>query len=311
LIRDVPIARVTPDDEAIEDMRFLITGARGMMGRALSAQAEEQGHEVWPTDIERLAHDPQDRIDVTDAAGLDRAVANFRPDAVFHLAAMTQVDDCEKRPEEAYAINAVGTRNVALLCRRHELDLVYISTGSIFAGSKPTPYHEFDDPAPASVYARSKWAGEVAVRELVPHHYVVRAGWMFGGGAEDKKFVAKMIELARGRDVLRAVDDKFGSPCYTRDISRRCLELLQTGHYGTFHAANDGMCSRYEMARAIVEFAGVRDCRVDPCSSAEFPLPAPRPRMEAMDGLHARLIGLRPQPHWRDALRDYIETVLL
>lgn len=282
-----------------------------MMGRDLCALAEEQGHEIWPTDIERLAHDPEDRIDVTDAAGLDRAVADFRPDAVLHLAAMTQVDECEKRPDEAYAVNAVGTRNVALLCRRHRLDLVYVSTGSVFAGTKPTPYHEFDDPGPESVYARSKWAGEIAVRELVPHHYVVRAGWMFGGGPEDKKFVAKMIDLARERDVLRAVDDKFGSPCWTRDIGRRCLELLQTGRYGTYHAANEGMCSRYEMARSIVEFAGITDCRVEPCSSAEFPLPAPRPRMEAMDGMHARLIGLPPQPHWRNALREYVETVLL
>ncbi len=292
-------------------MRFLITGARGMMGRDLCALAEAQGHEVWPTDIERLAHDPEDRIDVTDTTRLERAVADFRPDAVLHLAAMTQVDDCETRPAEAYAVNAVGTRNVALLCRRHELDLAYVSTGSVFDGTKPTPYHEFDDPSPGSVYARSKWAGEVAVRELVGHHYVVRAGWMFGGGPDDKKFVAKMIDLARERDVLRAVDDKFGSPCSTRDISRRCLELLQTGRYGTYHAANEGMCSRYEMARAIVEFAGITDCRVEPCSSAEFPLPAPRPRMEAMEGLHARLIGLPPQPHWRDALREYIETVLL
>ena len=292
-------------------MRFLITGARGMMGRDLSAVAESAGHETWPTDIERLAHDPEDKIDVTDFAGLGRAIEDFQPDAVFHLAAMTQVDDCERFPDEAWRVNAVGTRNVALHCRRHGLDLVYISTGSVFDGTKPAPYHEFDVPNPQSVYARSKWEGECAVRELVPHHYIVRAGWMFGGGPEDKKFVAKMIDLARDRDVLRAVDDKFGAPCYTRDISRRCLELLGTGRHGTYHGANEGWCSRFEMAQAIVEFAGVTTCRVEPCSSTEFPLPAPRPRMEAIEGLHSRLIGLEPQPHWRDALRGYIESVLL
>ncbi len=292
-------------------MRVLITGARGMMGRDLSAVAEELGHEVWPTDVERLARDPEDRIDVTDRSATDGAVESFHPDAVFHLAAMTHVDDCERRPEEAYRINAIGTQNVALACRRRGLPLVYISTGSVFDGEKATPYHEFDTPNPRSVYSRSKWAGELFVRRLVPEHFIVRAGWMFGGGPEDKKFVAKMIDLARERDVLKAVDDKFGTPCYTRDISRRCFELLETGRFGTYHGANSGYCSRFEMARAIVEFAQVPNCRVEPCSSAEFPLPAPRPRMEAIEGLAARLIGLPDARPWRDALEDYIKSVLL
>jgi dTDP-4-dehydrorhamnose reductase len=292
-------------------MKILITGARGMMGRDLSRIAEESGRDVWPTDVERLVHDPADRIDVTDFADVARAMDHFGPDLVMHLAAMTQVDDCEKRPEEAWLANAVGTRNVALHCRSRGIPMVYISTGSVFDGSKATPYHEFDVPNPQSVYARSKYDGEHAVRELVPEHYIVRAGWMFGGGPEDKKFVAKMIELARDRDELRAVDDKFGAPCYTVDISRRCLELIDTGRYGTYHAANEGYCSRFEMAQAIVEFAGIQSCKVSPCSSTEFPLPAPRPRMEAIEGMHAKLIGLAPQPHWRDALKGYIESVLL
>ena len=290
-------------------MRILITGARGMMGRDLGALAESWGHEVWPTDVQQLRQDPQDHIDVRDFEGLGRALDRFRPDAVFHLAAMTQVDECERRPEGAYLVNSVATQSVALHCRRHEVQLVYISTGSIFDGSKPVPYHEFDIPNPLSVYARSKWQGEIFVRSLVPQHYIVRAGWMFGGGAEDKKFVARMIDLAREREVLRAVDDKFGSPCYTSDISRRCLELLATGRYGTYHAANSGYCSRFEMAAAIVEYAGITSCRVEPCSSAEFPLPAPRPRLEAIDGLAARLIGLPDQRHWRDALREYVARI--
>ena len=292
-------------------MKILITGARGMMGRDLTQLAEDQGHEAWPTDVERLVHDPADRIDVTDFDDFGHSIDRFKPEIVFHLAAMTQVDDCERRPEEAWLANTAGTRNVALHCRRLGIPMLYISTGSVFDGTKATPYHEFDIPNPQSIYARSKWEGELAVRELVPEHWIVRAGWMFGGGPEDKKFVAKMIELARERDVLRAVDDKFGAPCYTVDISRRCLELVSGSRFGTYHAANEGFCSRYEMAQAIVEFAGIKDCTVEPCSSAEFPLPAPRPRMEAIDGMQARIIGMAPQPHWRDALRGYIEAVLL
>lgn len=289
-------------------MRLLITGARGMMGQDLAALAASAGHEVWATDVERLVHDPADHLDVGDFEGLGRALDRFQPDAVLHLAAMTDVDGCERHPDQAYRVNTVGTQNVAVHCQRQDLTLLYISTGSVFDGTKSTPYHEFDDPRPRSVYSRSKWQGEVIVRDLVPRHYVVRAGWMFGGGPEDKKFVAKMIELARERDVLRAVDDKVGSPCYTRDISARCLELLATGRYGTYHAANEGACSRYEMAAAIVEAAGIRTCRVEPCSSAEFPLPAPRPRNEAMTGLHARLVGLDSMRDWREALVEYVRT---
>jgi dTDP-4-dehydrorhamnose reductase len=311
--RSIPQGRNDGENDLVvtreeSKVRLLITGARGMMGRDLSALAEAAGHEIWTTDVARLVHDPEDSVDVADFDGLGRAFDTFRPEAVLHLAAMTNVDDCERFPEQAYAVNTVGTRNVALHCRRRDIELLYISTGSVFDGTKTTPYHEFDDPNPLSVYSRSKWQGERAVRDLVPRHYVVRAGWMFGGGAEDKKFVAKMIDLARERDVLRAVDDKFGSPCYTRDISARCLELLATGRYGTYHAANEGFCSRYEMAAAIVEAAGVDTCRVEPCSSAEFPLPAPRPRWEVITGLHARLIGLAPMRGWREALREYVQS---
>jgi len=118
-------------------MRLLITGAQGMMGRDLRDLAETAGHEVWPTDVERLARDPEDRLDVTDFEGFGRAVDGFRPDAILHLAAMTHVDNCELDPERAYAVNTVGTQNVALHCRSRELPLVYISTGSVFDGTKP------------------------------------------------------------------------------------------------------------------------------------------------------------------------------
>lgn len=292
-------------------MRLLISGAQGMMGRDLRSLAEAAGHEVWPTDVERLVRDPEDRLDVRSYSEVSDAIDRYAPDAFLHLAALTDVDRCETEPEEAWKVNAMATESIAQLCHERDLVMVYISTGSVFAGDKPTPYHEYDRPAPVSVYSRSKYAGEEAVRRLVPHHYIVRAGWMFGGGPEDKKFVAKMIELARGREVLRAVDDKFGAPTYTRDISGRVLELLGTGRFGTYHAANEGWCSRYEMAQAIVEAAGITSCRVEPCSSAEFPLPAHRPRCEAIEGLRARLIGLEPMRPWRVALEDYIQNSLL
>ena len=289
-------------------MKILITGAQGMTGRDLRVVAQAQGHEVWATDVEGLMRDPEDWLDITSPSDLDSAIERFHPDAIFHLAARTNVDGCERDPEDAWRVNAAGTENVALACRRASIPMLYVSTGSVFSGDKPTPYHEFDTPQPLSIYSRAKYAGEEAVRRWVPEHFIVRAGWMFGGGAEDKKFVAKMIEAARTNGMLRAVDDKFGSPTFTRDFSDRCLEIFSTGRFGTYHAANEGWCSRFEMARAIVEYAAVENCRVEACSSAQFPLAAHRPRLEALENLRSRLIGLQPMRPWREALKDYITT---
>jgi dTDP-4-dehydrorhamnose reductase len=289
-------------------MRLLITGARGMMGRDLRTAAEAAGQEVWATDIAKLERDPENRLDVTQYQNLVEGIRRFQPDWVLHLAALTDVDGCERNPADAWQVNAMGTESLATLCHERGCGLLYVSTGSVFPGDKITPYHEFDSPAPVSVYARSKFAGEESVRRLVAKHYIVRAGWMFGGGPEDKKFVAKMIERARTSELLLAVNDKTGSPTYTADIAARCLELLSTERFGTYHGANEGACTRFEMAEVILKAAGIKSCRVEPCSSAEFPLAAFRPSSEALEGLRARLIGLPPMRGWREALGEYVET---
>jgi len=289
-------------------MRLLITGARGMMGRDLRAAAEAAGHEVWGTDIAKLEKDPKDRLDISAHEAVAEALDRFQPDWVLHLAALTDVDHCERVPEDAWRVNALGTESLAMLCRDRDCGLLYVSTGSVFPGDKNLPYHEFDSPGPVIVYARSKYLGEESVRRLVARHYVVRAGWMFGGGPEDKKFVAKLIERARESELLLAVDDKTGSPTYTVDIARRCLELLSTERFGTYHAANEGACTRFEMAQAILQAAGIENCEVRPCSSAQFPLAAFRPTSEAIEGLRAKLIGLAPMRDWRVALSEYVQT---
>ncbi len=132
-------------------MRLLVTGARGMMGQDFCRLANERGHETWPTDVTRLVHDPEDHMDIRDAGKMEKAFRDYGPEFVCHLAALTNVDGCEQDPEEAYAVNTVGTQNVALLCRRFDVPMLYISTGSVLPGDKPTPYDEFDDPGPRSV----------------------------------------------------------------------------------------------------------------------------------------------------------------
>lgn len=280
-------------------MKILVTGGRGMLGSDLQEVVRQAGHECLITDI--------DDLDVRQHEVVRKRILDERPDVVLHLAALTNVDDCEKHPAEAYRTNTIGTHNVALACLESGAALVYISTISIFGGAKCEPYTEFDAPAPVSAYADSKYQGELIVRQLLQRFYIVRAGWMFGGGTEDKKFVAKIIDLARTRDTLQIVDDKFGSPTYTVDIAGGILSLLETGLYGIYHMVNTGgYCSRFELAQAILDYAGVTTCRLEPVNSASFPLPAPRPRMEAAINYSLELHGLNWMRPWREALKAYI-----
>jgi dTDP-4-dehydrorhamnose reductase len=284
--------------------KVLVTGANGMLGSDLCEIFKEKGHQVIGTDLETL--------DVCDYEAVQATVIQIDPDFVIHLAGMTDVDNCEKEPEKAFRINTIGTQHVALACQKTRALLVHLSTLSVFDGTKCESYTEFDTPNPKSWYSLSKYRGELVVEKLLNQYYIVRAGWMFGGGLEDKKFVAKIMDLASMNDSINVVDDKFGSPTYTRDISRGIERLIKTGLYGTYHMVNTGdYCSRFEFAQAILKYAGITTCAVHPVSSASFPLLAPRPRMEAARNYSLELQGWNWMPIWRDSLEHYIETALL
>lgn len=284
--------------------KVLVTGANGMMGTDLCRILEERGCDVTATDIEEM--------DVRDRDLVQDTVNKIQPQTVFHLAALTNVDDCEKMPDESFLTNTIGTQNIALACQSIDATMVYISTISVFDGLNCEPYTEFDTPNPQSWYSRSKYQGELIVEKLLSKYYIARAGWMFGGGAEDKKFVAKMIDLAKARDLLKVVDDKYGSPTYTADIASGVERLTHTGLYGTYHMVNSGgYCNRYEFAQKILEYAHISSCELQPVSSAEFPLPAPRPNMEAARNYNLELRGLDWMQPWESALQEYVETTLL
>ncbi len=273
-----------------------------MLGQALVPIFRGR-YEVFPTDLEEC--------DVRNAELVKDEICSCNPRFVLHLAAMTDVDGCERDPDEAYRTNTIGTRNVAIACQHCDATMVYINTGSVYNGTKPTPYIEFDTPDPQSVYAKSKYQGEMIVRDMLSKFFIFYAGWMFGGGSDDKKFVAKIIELARKKRELKIVDDKFGSPTYTTDLAGAAFDFIETGLYGKYHCVNIGCASRFEVAGEILRIAGIDQCRLVPVSSAEFPLPAPRPRMEALRNYHFELLGMNPLREWREALADYIRSTLV
>jgi dTDP-4-dehydrorhamnose reductase len=295
-------------------MKILLTGAAGMLASAIMREIESEGLRVFgsivkigKSDIHLRLADIQ-KVDVCVLKDVSDWAKSEKPDFIFHLAAETNVDLCEKNPEHAYRTNYIGTENVALVCQKHDIPLLYISTGAVFSGRSCEPYTEFDDPEPVNVYGRSKLAGEIAVQRFVKKYFIIRAGWMIGGWEIDKKFVFKIVkQLLEGREEIHAVNDKFGSPTFTADFAKSLLPLIKTQRYGLYHMVNKGSASRYDIAVKIAEFMNLnKSVRVNPVNTAEFPLPAPRPRSEMLRNCHLDLIGMNDMPHWEDALRRYI-----
>lgn len=279
--------------------RIYITGAKGMLGKA-AIPVFGSRYEIFPRDFSET--------DVRDADAIIGEITGVKPRFVLHLAAMTDVDACEDNEDEAYRVNALGTRNVALACQRCDAVMLYVSTGMVYDGRKETPYTEFDPISPVNAYARSKYQGELMMKDLLSRYYTFYSCWLFGGGLDDKKFVAKIIKRARGTAELRVVNDKFGSPTYTVDLARGIFGFAESGLYGKYHCVNTGCVNRLEMSREILKAAGIENCRLVGVSSDEFPLSAPRPRMEAMRNYSFELLGLHPMRGWKEALDEYIST---
>lgn len=287
-------------------MKVLITGAAGMLGAAVVDRLRYEKCAVVAT--ARRSGGKFIAMDIGDWQGVMRMIKDCAPDLVLHLAAETDVDRCERETDHAYAINAFGTENVARACAESGAVMAYISTGNVFDGEKIGPYTEYDQPGSINAYGQSKLAGERIVEQILNEYFIFRAGWMVGGWEIDKKFVYKMVQLCRTESELKVVDDKFGSPTFTGDFAAVMMSVVATRRYGLYHLANRGAASRWEIACEIVRLLGKEgEIAVTPVSSAEFPLPAPRPRSEMLRNLKLELLGLDPMPEWRESLRQYIE----
>lgn len=282
-------------------MRVLVTGAGGMLAQAVLPALAAADHVVTP--CTRAA------LDVTRAADVRRAVRDARPDWVCHLAAYTDVDGCESEPERALLVNGLGSRNVAAAAAEAGAAVLAVSSDYVFPGDDPAPRREYDPVGPVSVYGRSKWAGEQAVRELNPRHTIVRTAWLYGQGG--KNFVDTIRAKAQasaakgGSGPLRVVDDQHGAPTWTADLAGVLLALMERREFGTLHATNDGACTWHEFACEICRQAGAQ-VNVARLSSAELARPARRPAYSVLHtGWLEHVLGRR-LPHWRDALSRYL-----
>jgi dTDP-4-dehydrorhamnose reductase len=277
-------------------MRILITGAKGMLGQAL-LQVLGPHHDVTP-----LGHAD---LDVTDLASLRVVMKKSSPQVVIHAAAWTDVDGCERDPDRAFRVNALGSRNVAVACHEASAACCYLSTDYVFDGASTSAYTEFDAVRPLSVYGTSKLEGERAVQTLLSAHWIVRSSWLFGPGG--KNFVKTILTKARSGEPLKVVNDQVGSPTYTLDLAQGIAKLIQEPRYGLWHLTNSGSCSWYELAcRALSERGLLSTGAITAIDSRALGRPAPRPQNSVLRNYCWELEGwplLRP---WSEAFTDYL-----
>lgn len=282
-------------------MRVLVTGAGGQLGQDVVRFFQQADHIVLPCDREIL--------DITAYQNCLERTQEFKPDVVIHCAAYTAVDQAESDIDTAYAVNASGTRNMVLAAQSVDAKFCYISTDYVFDGTAQAPYHEYDNTNPQSIYGKSKRAGEVLVQSLSSAFFIVRTSWVYG--LHGHNFVKTMLKLGAEKPELKVVNDQKGSPTYTADLAQFLLELVQTENYGIYHASNSGECTWFEFAEAIFAEAEsilgkAYSVCVEPCTTEDFPRPAPRPRNSVMEHLAIRTNGFKDLRPWREGLKAFL-----
>ncbi|MGQ9678147.1 MAG: dTDP-4-dehydrorhamnose reductase [bacterium] len=279
-------------------MRCLVTGAQGLLGENLVEHLRRQKNEVVEWGL------PDN--DITAVEQVIDGMHIVAPDVVFHLAALTDVDECEKNPALAMTVNFQGTWALALAAAEVAAKLVYISTDYVFDGNSRRPYRESDRPNPLSVYGRSKLMGEEAVRRNARKWFIVRTSWLFGRGG--RNFVNTIYQKCLSTREIKVVADQVGSPTYVKDLCEPLWELAQTEYYGIYHLTNAGWCSWFEFAREIVRLTG-SGCEVVPISSEESTRPAPRPKFSVLENRNfRRRFGKFIRP-WQEALKEYLDEI--
>lgn len=271
-------------------VRVLLTGSNGQLGLELAELLPARGHDAVPLSRAEL--------DITNAGAVDRVVGEHAPEVVVNAAAFTNVDLCETETEAAYAVNALGPRNLARACEKRGASLLHVSTNYVFDGEQERPYEPFDPARPISAYGRTKLAGEEYVMRLTNRWSIVRTAGVYGRG---HNFVRTMLRVGGERDLLKVKDDEFVSPTYARDLAGGIAGIIEGEGYGLYHLTNAGSCSWYEFTREIFRLKGV-ETELVPIPGSEYPLPAARPANGVLSALGGPALR-----HWREALADYLE----
>lgn len=280
-------------------MKILVTGVKGQLGYDVVQEGESRGLEMFGTDV--------DNMDITDAGQVKRVIGGYKPDAVIHCAAYTEVDAAEDNQELCRKINVDGTRNIAEVCKDMGIPIMYFSTDYIFDGQGENFWKEDDPKKPLNVYGQTKYESELVVQELIEKYFILRISWVFG--VNGNNFIKTMLRVGPQCGEVGVVADQIGSPTYTYDLAKLVIDMIQTDKYGIYHVTNEGICSWYEFACEIFKQAGL-DVKVNPLTTAEYPAKAARPFNSRMSKDKLINAGFKMLPSWQDGLKRYLNLIL-
>jgi dTDP-4-dehydrorhamnose reductase len=285
-------------------MRILVIGANGQLGSDLAIAFSQKGDEVCA-----LTHSD---IEITDLDSVSRTLKELRPQVIANTAAMHHLESCERDPEKAFAVNALGPRNLALVAREIDAVLLHFSTDYVFDGSKGSPYVEDDIPHPLSVYGITKLAGEHFVSSTMDKHFVIRSSGLYGKrpcrGKGGLNFVELMLKLARERGEVRVVDSEVVTPTSTQELAQQIVVLSRSDRYGLFHATAEGSCSWYELAREIFATTNIK-VNLKVAHPDEFPTKVARPKYSVLENHALKTGGLNLFGSWQNALHEYLHAL--
>lgn len=295
-------------------MKVFVTGVAGQLGHDVMNELNRRGHVAIGSDVvQKNAGESFECMNITDASAVEDVLTRVQPEAVIHCAAWTAVDLAEEEDqrEKVHRINAVGTRNIAQVCKKLGCKMLYISTDYVFDGQGETPWQpDCKDYRPLNVYGQTKLEGELAVSELLEKFFIVRIAWVFG--INGSNFVRTMLDIGKKYDTVRVVCDQIGTPTYTFDLARLLVDMVESEKYGYYHVTNEGgYISWYEFACEIFKQAGY-DTKVVPVTTEEYGFSkAARPHNSRLDKSKLTAMGFQPLPTWQDALGRYLGTFLL
>lgn len=279
-------------------MKVLVTGAAGQLGYDVVKKLEEMNIKCIGT--------TKNELDITNEHQTLEFIKNYKPDVVVHCAAYTAVDKAEEDRQNCYKVNVLGTKHVAKACKQIDAKMVYISTDYIFDGEGKQPYEVTDEPNPINYYGRTKYEGEIEVKEHLDKYFIIRISWVFG--VNGKNFVKTMISLGKELEELSVIADQIGSPTYTPDLANLVVEMIKTDKFGIYHATNEGYCSWYEFACEIFKQTGIQ-VKVKPIKTEEYPTKAMRPKMSLLSKKSLEVNGFTNLKDYKQSLNEYLTKI--
>lgn len=275
--------------------KIWICGANGQIGKAINQEVNKLEYELLDTDI--------DDLDITDTDEVLRFGEMNRPDVIINCTGITDIQLCEENPALAFKVNALGARNLSIVAKKLEAKFVQISTDDVFDGKSTEAYNEFDSTNPGTVYGKSKLAGENYVKEFNYKHFIIRSTWVYGEG---DNFVLDFLKKVDAGEQLSIASDQFGSPTSATELAKFIIHLIHTSEYGTYHATNKGICSRYAFAKEILRLTG-KSADMQPVPTTMSDFSKVRPAYAVLDNFIMSMIDVYDFPEWQKSLAEYLE----